>query len=568
MRHLLIIMLFALMALPSVAADAPILKNTERFSPVTGQNGMVVSENDIATQVGAEILAKGGNAIDAAVAVGFALAVTYPQAGNLGGGGFMLVHHEGETMALDYRETAPQALTAAHFLDEKGQVDPEKSQRSLKATGVPGTVAGLLYALETSGTMSREQVMAPALELAKDGFVVDHHLHNALERSKDRLLKSGGAGDVFYQDGAPLPIGETLQQPALYKTLQKIADHGARAFYQGDIAQALVADSKENGGLLALEDFSGYEVVPRVPVYGTFRGHRIAAMPPPSSGGIHIVQMLNILKNDDLKSFGHNSGAYLHLLAETMRRAYADRSKHLGDPDFYNVPQKWLTSEAYAAALRTTINLQDATPSDDVRPGTAPTPESRETTHFSVLDKWGNGVSNTYTLNFSFGNGHLVPELGFLLNNELDDFAIRPGVPNAYGLVGGEANKVEPGKRPLSSMTPLFLFKDDQLKLTAGSPGGSHIITAVLQTVINHVAFDFNLATSIAMPRVHHQWLPDVLFAEQGISPDTITLLELRGHVVAPTRPIGSVQAAMRLPDGTFAGYSDPRRTGNAMGVE
>lgn len=561
-------LLLALFAPAAFAADAPILKNTERFSPVLGQNGMVVSENDIASKVGAEILQKGGNAIDAGVAVGFALAVAYPQAGNLGGGGFMMVHHQGDTIALDYRETAPAALTAEHFLDKNGDVDTQKSQRSLKASGVPGTVAGLLYALEHYGTMNRKQVMAPALALAENGFEVGNHLHNALKRSKDRLLKSGGAKDVFYRNGAPLPVGTKLKQPALYATLKAIADEGADAFYNGVIARKLVSNNIQNGGVLSLADLQNYRVIPREPVWGTFQNRRIAAMPPPSSGGIHVVQMLNVLKGYDLNTFGHNSGAYLHLLAESMRRAYADRSKHLGDPEFYPVPHHWLTSQSYASKLRAGIDLQRATPSEQVNPGKAPAPESRETTHFSVLDKWGNGVSNTYTLNFSFGNGHLVPELGFLLNNELDDFAIRPGVPNAYGLVGGEANKVAGGKRPLSSMTPLFMFAGEDLRLAAGSPGGSHIITAVLQTVLNLTAFDFNLASAVSLPRIHHQWLPDVLFAEQGISPDTITLLELRGHVVMPTQPIGSVQAAARLASGGFAGISDPRRTGMAIGVD
>lgn len=561
--------LFILSApMAALAKDAPILKNAERFSPVVANGGMVVSENPIASNVGAAMLAKGGNAVDAAVAVGFALAVTYPQAGNLGGGGFMMVHKDGQTTALDYRETAPMAIEAAHFLNEEGKVDPEKSRRSLKATGVPGTVAGLLHALENYGTLTRAATMAPALKLAKDGFVVDHHLHAALARSAERLQASGGAKAVFYSDeGEPSPVGKVLKQPALYKTLRTISDNGADAFYKGEIAQALVADSRANGGVLTLADLRNYKALERTPVWGEYKQKRIAAMPPPSSGGVHIVQILNMLKNDDLQSFGHNSAAYTHLLAESMRRAYADRSKHLGDPGFYNVPQKWLTSQAYADWLRAGIDLQRITPSALVRPGTPAAAESRETTHFSVLDKWGNGVSNTYTLNFSFGNGHMPPALGFLLNNELDDFAIRPGVPNAYGLVGGEANKVEGGKRPLSSMTPLFMFDGDSLTLAAGSPGGSHIITAVLQTVLNLAAFDFNLASAIALPRVHHQWLPDVLFAEQGISPDTITLLELRGHIVAPTRPIGSVQAAARRPDGTFAGFSDPRRTGVAVGV-
>lgn len=563
-----IALVLAFAPLAAAARDAPILKNTERFNPVVAQGGMVVSENPLASQVGAAVLQQEGNAVDAAVAVGFSLAVTYPQAGNIGGGGFMMVHKDGETTALDYRETAPAVLEARHYLDENGEVDTALSRRSHKATGVPGTVAGLLHALENHGTFSRAAAMAPALKLAKDGFVVDAHLHSALIRSKERLLQSGGAREVFYQDDQPLPVGAVLKQPALYNTLKAIAQKGTQAFYNGDIARKLVANSQKNDGLLAMADLQNYRVLEREPVWGTYRNHRIAAMPPPSSGGVHIVQILNMLKNDDLPSFGHNSAAYLHLLAESMRRAYADRSKHLGDPDFYDVPLAWLTSQPYANKLRAQIDLQQATPSELVRPGVKPIPESRETTHFSVLDRWGNGVSNTYTLNFSFGNGHLVPELGFLLNNELDDFAIRPGVPNAYGLVGGAANKVEGGKRPLSSMTPLFMFEGDTLTLAAGSPGGSHIITAVLQTILNLTAFDFNLASAVALPRIHHQWLPDVIFAEQGHSPDTITLLELRGHVVAPTRPIGSVQAARRLPDGSFSGYSDPRRTGHAVGVQ
>ncbi len=561
-----ILTIFSLFLFASFAQAEPIQTNFERFTPVVASNGMVVSEEPLATKVGVEILRRGGNAVDAAVAVGFALAVTLPQAGNLGGGGFMMVHHSQKTSAIDYREVSPQALIATDFLKEDGSLDEGKSRYSHVASGVPGSVAGLLYALENYGTLSRKEVMQPAMKLAKDGFEMSHKLHRSLTQAAPKLLRGGSAKNVFFdKQGEVLAAGAILKQPDLYRTLQLISDKGTSAFYTGEIAKKLVADSNANGGRLTVEDLANYTVENRKPIWGEYRGYKIAAMPPPSSGGVHVVQMLNMLKSDDLKKLGHNSAEYIHLLAETMKRAYADRSKHLGDPDYYNVPQQWLTSSVYAKELRENIG-NNATPSSAIHAGVAPIPESPQTTHFSVIDANGNGVSNTYTLNFSYGNGHMPKGLGFLLNNEMDDFAILAGIPNAYGLVGGKANAIESGKRPLSSMTPVLMFSDGELVMAAGSPGGSRIITAVLQTILNVVDFGFNIATAVSLPRVHHQWLPDELKVEQGISPDTITILQAKEHIIKPTKPLGSVQAIIRDNAKNLTAISDPRRMGLAAG--
>lgn len=565
-RHIFLALLLALMALAGRADDIPaIIDAGAMFHPEVSERGMVVSQEALASAVGAEILAQGGNAVDAAVATGFALAVTLPQAGNIGGGGFMLVHlaEEGRTVAIDYRETAPMAAREDLFLDDDGEVDRQKAMFSHLASGVPGTVAGLLHALEQYGSMSREQVMAPAIRLAGEGITITSTLAYSLESSAPRLRRSEASREYFFRpDGTPLRPGDHWRQSDLAWSLEEIARDGADAFYRGTVADKLVAEMERGGGLITREDLEAYRAVEREPVSGSYRGYEVVSMPPPSSGGVHLVQMLNILEGWELAQLEHNSAAYLHRLIETMRRAYADRSKYLGDPDFHEVPVAELTDKSYADTLRSGISTERATPSTEVAPGLPAVNESPQTTHYSVWDRDGNVVTNTYTLNFSYGNGISVPGAGFLLNNEMDDFSAKAGTPNAFGLIGGEANAIEPGKRPLSSMTPTLVFREGQPVIATGSPGGSTIITIVLQILLNVIDFDMNVAEATAAPRIHHQWLPDEVMWERGISADTRTLLEAKGHVLSDrTRPMGRAQSIMRV-DGRFHGAADHRWPG------
>ncbi|MEJ2604549.1 MAG: gamma-glutamyltransferase [Gammaproteobacteria bacterium] len=545
------------------SAGEPIIRYDAIHHPVVDALGMVATQNALATAVGARILAEGGNAVDAAVAVGFALAVVLPRAGNLGGGGFMMVHMAGEerTIAIDYREMAPAAAGRDIFLDADGSVDKDASRYSHRASGVPGTVAGLHHALARYGTMPWAAVIAPAVELAREGFVVSHDMNWSLERSRQRLILNPATAHAYYKpDGTTWQPGEHFRQPDLAASLELIAGEGPEAFYQGEIAQKIAREMEANGGLITIEDLAGYRVVERAPVTGEYRGYRIALMPPPSSGGVHIVQMLNVLEEFPVAQMGYGSADALHLLAEVMRRAYADRSKHLGDPDFYDVPVDWLTGDAYAKRLAAQIDMTEATPSTEIRPGTVPAPESPDTTHYSVMDAEGNVVANTYTLNFSYGSGVTIPGTGILMNNEMDDFSAKPGVPNAFGLLGGEANAVGAGKRPLSSMTPALLFRDGVPVLATGTPGGSRIITTVLQQLVNIIDHGMGIADATHAPRIHHQWMPDVLGIEPGFSPDTLALLRARGHELAEARwSMGSLQSVLYR-DGYFYGVSDPRR--------
>ena len=543
-----------------------------RFHPVIANHGVVVSQEAIASQVGADILAQGGNAIDAAVATGFALAVTLPRAGNIGGGGFMLVHlaEQKKTIAIDYREMAPSAASRDMFLDREGDVDLVKARHSLNSSGVPGTVAGLIHALDTYGTMSLKQVLKPAIDLAANGFPVSHSLASSLVRYSDYLTKDPATRGYFYKpDGGFYRAGELLVQKDLASSLQRIYSKGKDGFYTGKTAELLVRQMRKNGGIISHSDLQNYRVIERQPVCGDYRGNRVCAMPPPSSGGVHLIQMLNILEGWDLKSMGHNSAAYLHRLIESMRRAYADRSLHLGDPDFYPVPTEQLMDKAYAAQLRKQIDPDAASRSADIQPGTinySADNESSETTHYSAWDRWGNVVSNTYTINFSYGSGISVAGAGFLLNNEMDDFSSKPGSANGYGLVGGEANAIQPGKRPLSSMTPTIAFNPrGEAILATGSPGGSTIITVVLQMVLNLFEFDMGLAEATAAPRIHHQWLPDNVRVERGISVDTINLLREMGHIVDDQRVrLGNTQSISRGDNNIKYGVSDQRRQGAA----
>ncbi|MDQ0313996.1 gamma-glutamyltransferase [Amorphus orientalis] len=552
------------------AQDGAIVSSQSRFHPVIAQTGMVSSQEALATTVGVDILRAGGNAVDAAVAVGFALAVTLPRAGNIGGGGFMIVHDADahETMAIDYRETAPAAATEDMFLNDAGDADPVKSRFSGLGVGVPGTVRGLALAHERfgSGNLSWADLIAPAITLARDGFPVSQDLSSSLSSNWVRLhlARDQEAYGIFYgpSDGTPEP-GFIMTRPDLADTLEAIALDGPDAFYEGPIAKAIVDKVNATGGRMSLADLAGYEAKLRAPVLGSYQGYTVASMPPPSSGGIHLIQILNILDGLPIAEHGLNSARTIHLMSEAMSRAYADRSAHLGDPDFVDVPDRWLISEDYADEVRAGIDPDRATPSSEIRPGTPPAPtESPETTHYSVVDADGNAVSNTYTLNFSYGVGLVADGTGILLNNELDDFSAKPGVPNAYGLIGGDANAVAGNKRPLSSMTPTIVFKDDKVFLVTGSPGGSRIITTVLQIIVNVIDHGLNVASATAAPRIHDQWLPDEIRIERGISPDTIEKLEEMGHTVALKDAMGSTQSILVTPDGTLQGAADPRRAG------
>ncbi|GAB5374771.1 MAG: gamma-glutamyltransferase [Acuticoccus sp.] len=556
------------LVLPLQAGHAQILADGQRFHPVPAQQHMVVTQEAQASRAGREILRRGGNAIDAAVATGFALAVTLPRAGNLGGGGFMVIHRaNGENIALDYRETAPAAAFREVFLDEEGEASPEKSRWSGLAVGVPGTVAGLALAHEHygSGRFTLAELIAPAIALARDGFEVSPALARSLtsERVRARLEADPETRHMFYRTGAPPRAGTRLTLPHLAETLERIAEHGPAGFYEGPVAEAIVATVGVHGGAMTLDDLATYQPVVREPVTGTFRGDTIVSMPPPSSGGVHLVQMLNILENEPFGNFGLNSADMIHMMAEAARRAYADRAHYLGDPDFVDVPVAALTDKTYAATLRAEIDPDRATPSAEVAAAPEKLPaESDQTTHFSVLDGEGNAVSNTYTLNFSFGVGFAAEGVGVLLNNELDDFSAKPGVPNAYGLVGGEANAVAPRKRPLSSMTPTIVLREGKPFLVTGTPGGSRIITTTMQVILNATVHERDIMTATAAPRVHHQWLPDYIRIEEGISHDTIRLLEDKGHQVKQQPSMGSTQSILVGPDGMLYGASDPRAPG------
>ena len=536
---------------------------TTQAQGVVGHNGMVVAQEGTAARVGLAILQKGGNAVDAAVAVGFAMAVTYPRAGNIGGGGFMMIHRaNGEDTAIDYRETAPQAIDDKSFLDAQGNADPQKSRDSALAVGVPGTVAGLALAEEKygSGHFTLAQLIAPAIALARDGIPVTDDTADALPNDRSRLARWPATAKIFFKpDGNPLAPGDRLVQPDLGETLDAIAKDGPRAFYSGPIAYKLAAAVQAAGGVMNVGDLSDYHAVERAPVHGTYRGYDIVSMPPPSSGGVELVEMLNILEGYDLAHADKVQS--LHLMIEAMKRAYADRALFLGDPDAVAVPVAKLISKDYAAAWRATIDPSHATPASAIRAGGTVQAEGRNTTHFSVVDRDGNAVSNTYTLNFSFGVGMVAAGTGILLNNELDDFAVKPDAPNAYGLLGFEANEPGPGKRPLSSMTPTIVLKDGKPFLITGSPGGSRIITAVLQVVVNVIDRGMDIASAVAAPRLHNQWMPDRVVVEQTMPADIIAALKSRGDDVVETRPFTSANSIMITPEG-FVGAADPRTRG------
>ncbi|MBN7123752.1 gamma-glutamyltransferase [Erwinia billingiae] len=549
----------------SAAPTAPAVSygvDADTFHPVKEQHGMVSSVDATATQVGVDILKQGGNAVDAAIAVGYALAVTHPQAGNLGGGGFMMLRTaSGRTTAIDFREMAPTRASRDMFLDAQGNADSKKSLTSHLASGVPGTVAGFALANKEYGTMPLSRLIQPAIKLASKGIVVNQALADDLKvYGKEVLINHPNSKAIFYKaDGQPYARGETLVQRNLAHSLTLIASQGPDAFYKGAIATQIDEEMAAHGGLISKVDLAKYKAIERKPVSGTYRGYEVFSMPPPSSGGIHIVQILNILENFDLAKMGFGSADAMQVMAEAEKYAYADRSEYLGDPDFVKVPWQALTSKAYAKSLAQQIDVNKARPSSEIKPGKLAPYESNQTTHFSVVDKQGNAVAVTYTLNTYFGSGIVAGNSGILMNNEMDDFSAKPGTPNVYGLVGGEANAVGPYKRPLSSMSPTIVAKDGKTWLVTGSPGGSRIITTVLQMVVNSIDYGMNIAEATNAPRFHHQWLPDQLRVEKGFSPDSLKLLEAKGQHVKVMPAMGSTQSIMIGPDGMLYGASDPR---------
>ncbi|MFC0309397.1 gamma-glutamyltransferase [Gallibacterium trehalosifermentans] len=549
----------------TIAAAQRYDSSKDIFHPIYGKNGMVATEQHLATEVGLSILKQGGNAIDAAVAVGFALAVVLPNAGNIGGGGFMVLHDAktGEDFAIDFREVAPLKADKDMYLDEKGNVVDGKSLFTHFAVGVPGTVAGMEYALKKWGTMPLEKVIEPAIKLAENGFIISDTLGKTLAVEKDNLGKWESTKAIFFKDEAPLTSGDRLIQKDLAHSLRLIAKQGAKAFYEGEIAEKIVKEMEKHGGLISLEDMKSYQVAERKPVTGEYRGYKIVTMPPPSSGGAHLVQILNILERYPLNEYGVNSAKAIQHYAEAMKLAYADRSEYLGDPDFVKIPLQGLISKKYANELAQKIQDDKIIPSSEIKPGKPQPYESDQTTHYSIMDKFGNAVAVTYTLNLNFGTGIVAQGTGILLNNEMDDFSSKPGVPNAFGLIGGTANAIEAKKRPLSSMTPTIVMKDNKPWLVTGSPGGARIITTVLQSILNTIDYDMNVAEAINIPRVHHQWLPDELRIEEGISPDTIHLLEKQGYKVVTKATMGRVQIIQARDDG-FYGASDPRNPDGA----
>ena len=494
----------------SVYSNVPL--DGDRSIPAQSKNGMVVTSHFLSTKVALEVLKKGGNAVDAAVTAGFVLAVTQPRSGNIGGGGFMLISNEkiGKIVAIDYREKAPGKAFKDMFLDKDRNVDKDLCCYSHLSSGVPGTVYGLLLALERYGTISREEALRPAIEFAEKGFIVTPRFYKGTVAKENKLKRYPSTRNIFYKkDGSYYEIGERFIQKDLSKTLKSISKNGISGFYENETADLIVEQMKKYKGLITKKDLKNYKAEIRKPIEGSYRGYDVYSMSPPSSGGIHIVQILNILEKYPISSLGLNSAKTMHFMAEAMKRAYADRSKFLGDTDFVKVPIDGLISKKYAKILNKKINPTLATPSKEIAPGNPFDFESDETTHFSIVDKSGLAVSNTYTINYAYGSGIVVEGAGFLLNNEMDDFSSKPGVPNAYGLIGGVANKIEPNKRMLSSMSPTIVKKDGKNFLVTGSPGGSRIITTTLQIIMNVIDHNLNIQAAVNSPRLHHQWLPD-----------------------------------------------------------
>ena len=566
-RRNLIAGLALLMAgiLPAIALDGRGSIVAQQRPAVSTRHGMVVAQEKLAARVGADILRQGGNAVDAAVATAFAMAVTYPRAGNIGGGGFMVIHlkDRGEDIAIDYRETAPAATTAETFLGADGKPDNAKSRDSALSIGVPGTVAGLALALEKygSGKFTLARLLQPAIVLARDGFVLDDDMADTLPAAQRRMAKWQASVKIFSQaDGTWLRGGDRLVQTDLAATLSAIAEQGPRGFYEGPVAEKLANAVRDAGGIMTNDDLKSYSAVIRKPVRGSYRGYDVVSMPLPSSGGTVLLESLNILEGFPLAEMTQGSPASLHLLIEAMKRAYADRARYLGDPAFVNAPVPVMLSKDYAARQRASIDPDRATASADAA-AIKPLREGSNTTHFSVIDDFGNAVSNTYTLNFPYGVGLIAEGTGVLLNNELDDFTAAPGASNAFGLVGFEANLPGPGKRPLSSMSPTILLKDGKPVLITGSPGGSRIISTVLQVIVNVLDYHMDVLAAVSAPRLHHQWMPDEVRVEHGFSEDVLAQLRAMGHHIV--EPMGQTSANSIAVVGDEAlGAPDPRTRG------
>ncbi|MGQ9798122.1 MAG: gamma-glutamyltransferase [Ignavibacterium sp.] len=539
----------------------------EAPDPVRGKNGMVVSDSKLASEVGIEILKKGGNAIDAAVAVGFALAVTYPSAGNIGGGGFMVIRlNNGTSTTIDYREKAPIHAHEKMFQDSAGNFLPQLSQEGTTSAGVPGSVAGLIYALEKYGTMKLKDVIEPAIKLAEEGFVLDYRLAQSINYNFNEFLKYPSSKKIFTKDGQPLEEGDLFVQKDLANTLKLIAENGRDGFYKGEVADKIISQIQSLGGIITHKDLESYSPVERKPLTSSYKGFEVITMGPPSAGGVTLIQSLNILENISFSRADWGSSNYIHTITEALKFSFADRSKHLGDPDFYKVPVDKLISKKYAKELFERIS-EKAIPSEQIAPTDFSSIfESPETTHYSVIDKFGNAVSTTTTINSAYGSKIVVEGAGFLLNNEMDDFSSKPGEPNQFALVGSEANKIEPGKRMLSSMTPTIITKENKPVLILGSPGGSTIPTAVLQVILNYLIFGMDIQEAVNAPRFHHQWLPDQIDYEAfGLTKDVIENLLNRGQILGNERMLGRVEA-IAIENDWYFGATDPRGFGAAIG--
>jgi gamma-glutamyltranspeptidase/glutathione hydrolase len=533
--------------------------------PVRARHGMVVSRETHATQAGLKILEAGGNAVDAAIAVGFALAVTHPSAGNIGGGGFMLVRMaDGRTTFIDFRERAPESATRNMYLDANNKLTKD-SITGYRASGVPGTVAGFEYASKKFGKKPWEELVRPAIDLAGKGFTLSYAQANSLRNAAKGLSEFPESNRIFLRGGQYYEPGDIFVQGDLAKTLERVAKSGAQDFYHGETARRLAADMQAHGGTITLADLAGYKAIERKPLTGKYHGYDIITSPPPSSGGVGILQMLGVLDGTGFEKGGAGSAQAVHYMTEAMRRFFADRNEHMGDPDFVRVPAAGMLNPQYIKKLRASIDPERATPSSEIKAGVFTGRESMETTHYTVADEEGNIVAVTYTLNGGYGSKVTPRGLGFLLNNEMDDFAAKPGEPNMFGLVQGEANAIAPHKTPLSCMTPTIVMRDGKPFLALGSPGGPTIINTVLEVMVNALDFNMNVQDAVNWPRFHHQWLPDILRVEPGYSPDTIAILEKDGYKVQREASQGEV-AAIRFNNGWLEGAADPRTEGTAAG--
>jgi len=529
--------------------------------PEHARHAMVVAQEPLAADVGLRVLQSGGNAIDAAVAIGFALAVTYPYAGNIGGGGFLLARFaDGRSTFIDFREKAPLAATRNMYLDSKGNVS-EDTLIGWRAAGVPGTVRGLELAHQRYGRKPWADLLDPAIQLASVGYTVSYSFDASLQTESSLLSRFPESKRIFLN----AHYGDKFVQPELAATLKRIRDRGASDFYDGETAQKLAAAMAANGGLITLEDLKKYQAEEGTPLHGRYHGDEIVTVPPPSAGGLGLLQMLGMLEGSGYEKTGAGSAAAVHYVAEVMRRFYADRSEYFGDPDFYKTPINKLLDPKYIASRRNSIDPLRATPSDQIRPGNLNVREGSQTTHFNIVDSEGNAVAVTYTINNGYGSGVSVPGLGFLLNDEMDDFAAKPGVENLFHLIQGESNAIQPGKRPVSSMCPTIVLRDGKLFLMLGAPGGSRITNGVLQVLLNVVDFHMNVQDAVDWPRFHHQWIPDVLYVEKGISPDTVRILGDMGHKVSPIQSVAQVEAILNE-GGWLQGATDPRGNGKAEG--